>query len=39
MPTGFLPELLSESGFSEVREAEVVPTVSGSISVYVARKE
>ena len=36
---GVLPELLSESGFSEVREAEVVPTVSGSISVYVARKE
>jgi ubiquinone/menaquinone biosynthesis C-methylase UbiE len=36
---GVLPELLSESGFSDVREAEVVPTVSGSISVYVARKE
>jgi ubiquinone/menaquinone biosynthesis C-methylase UbiE len=36
---GVLPELLSESGFREVREAEVVPTVSGSISVYVARKE
>jgi phospholipid N-methyltransferase len=24
--------------YGEVREAEVVPTVSGSISVYVARK-
>ena len=36
---GVLPELLSESGFSDVREAEVVPTVSGSISVYVAHKE
>jgi hypothetical protein len=36
---GVLPELLSESGFREVREAEVVPTISGSISVYVARKE
>ena len=36
---GVLPELLSESGFREVREVEVVPTVSGSISVYVARKE
>jgi len=36
---GVLPELLSESGFRDVREAEVVPTVSGSISVYVARKE
>ena len=35
---GVLPELLAECGFSEVREAEVVPTVSGSISVYVARK-
>ena len=36
---GVLPELLSECGFREVREAEVVPTISGSISVYVARKE
>jgi ubiquinone/menaquinone biosynthesis C-methylase UbiE len=36
---GALPELLSECGFREVREAEVVSTVSGSISVYVARKE
>jgi hypothetical protein len=36
---GVLPDLLSECGFSEVREAEVVPTVSGSISVYVARKD
>ena len=36
---GVLPELLSECGFGDVREAEVVPTVSGSISVYVARKD
>jgi len=36
---GVLPDLLSECGFGEVREAEVVPTVSGSISVYVARKD
>ena len=36
---GILPELLSEAGFRDVREAEVVPTVSGSISVYVAGKE
>jgi len=36
---GILPELLSEAGFRDVRETEVVPTVSGSISVYVARKE
>jgi ubiquinone/menaquinone biosynthesis C-methylase UbiE len=36
---GIVPKLLSESGFRDVREAEVVATVSGSISVYVARKE
>jgi ubiquinone/menaquinone biosynthesis C-methylase UbiE len=36
---GVLPELLSECGFNGVRETEVVPTVSGSISVYVARKD
>jgi hypothetical protein len=36
---GVIPELLSEDGFREVREVEVVPTVSGSISVYVARKD
>jgi hypothetical protein len=36
---GIVPELLSEAGFRDVREAEVVPTVSGSISVYVAHKD
>ncbi len=36
---GIVPELMSEAGFHDVREVEVVPTVSGSISVYVARKE
>jgi hypothetical protein len=36
---GALLELLSQGGFHDVREAEVVPTVSGSISIYVARKE
>jgi ubiquinone/menaquinone biosynthesis C-methylase UbiE len=36
---GILPELLSEAGFRDVRETEVVPTVTGSISVYVAVKE
>ena len=36
---GVLPELLSECGFRDLREAEVVPTVSGSISIYVARKD
>ncbi|WP_028938534.1 class I SAM-dependent methyltransferase [Pseudonocardia spinosispora] len=36
---GRLPALISEAGFRNVREAEVVATVSGSISVYVARKD
>jgi ubiquinone/menaquinone biosynthesis C-methylase UbiE len=36
---GIVPELMSEVGFRDVREAEVVPTVFGSISVYVAGKE
>ncbi|MCX5379456.1 class I SAM-dependent methyltransferase [Streptomyces sp. NBC_00091] len=35
---GVLPGLIREAGFREVREAEVVPTVTGSISVYVARR-
>ncbi len=35
---GALPELMSGAGFHDVREAEVVPTVTGSISVYVARR-
>jgi len=36
---GALPGLISDAGFRDVREAEVVPTVTGSISVYVARRE
>jgi ubiquinone/menaquinone biosynthesis C-methylase UbiE len=36
---GAIPGLMSEAGYRDVREAEVVPTVSGSISVYVARKD
>jgi ubiquinone/menaquinone biosynthesis C-methylase UbiE len=36
---GIVPELMSEAGFHDVRETEVVPTVSGSISVYVACKD
>ncbi|MET7489004.1 class I SAM-dependent methyltransferase [Streptomyces sp. NPDC005538] len=36
---GVLPRLMSEAGFGEVREAEVVSTVSGSISIYVARRD
>lgn len=35
---GAIPELMSRSGFRDVREAEVVPTVSGSISIYVASR-
>ncbi len=35
---GVLPELIAAAGFVDVREAEVVATVSGSISVYVAEK-
>ncbi|MQY28858.1 class I SAM-dependent methyltransferase [Nocardia aurantia] len=36
---GVLPDLLSASGFRDVREAEVVPTVTGSISIYVAHRD
>lgn len=36
---GVLPRLMSEAGFADVREVEVVPTISGAISVYVARRE
>ncbi|MGH8877494.1 MAG: class I SAM-dependent methyltransferase [Stackebrandtia sp.] len=35
---GVLPELMSRAGFSEVREPDSVSTVSGSISIYVARR-
>lgn len=35
---GVLPELISDAGFTGVTEAEVVDTVTGSISIYVARK-
>lgn len=35
---GIVPNLISEAGFRDVREAEVVSTISGSISIYVARK-
>lgn len=35
---GVLPELISAAGFADVREAEVVPTITGTISIYVARK-
>ncbi|MFF0865227.1 class I SAM-dependent methyltransferase [Nonomuraea sp. NPDC003560] len=35
---GVLPELMTGAGFADVREAEVVRTVTGSISVYVATR-
>ncbi|MBB5079089.1 class I SAM-dependent methyltransferase [Nonomuraea endophytica] len=35
---GILPELMARAGFLDVREAEVVSTITGSISVYVARR-
>jgi ubiquinone/menaquinone biosynthesis C-methylase UbiE len=36
---GVLPQLISEAGFRDVREVEVVPTVTGSLSVYTALRE
>jgi ubiquinone/menaquinone biosynthesis C-methylase UbiE len=33
---GVLPRLIAEAGFQDVREAEVVPTINGSISIYTA---
>lgn len=35
---GVLPELISAAGFTDVLEAEVIPTITGSLSIYVARK-
>lgn len=35
---GIIPELITAAGFKDVREAEVVSTVTGSLSIYVARK-
>ncbi|MFG2623031.1 class I SAM-dependent methyltransferase [Streptomyces sp. NPDC048507] len=35
---GILPSLITAAGFDGVRKAEVVSTVTGSISVYVARR-
>lgn len=35
---GALPGLIAEAGFRDVREAEVVPTITGSISIYTARR-
>lgn len=36
---GGLPRLITAAGFTGVRETEVVPTVTGSISIYVAGRD
>jgi ubiquinone/menaquinone biosynthesis C-methylase UbiE len=36
---GVLAELIAGAGFRQVREAEVIATVTGSLSVYTARKD
>ncbi|WP_432875780.1 class I SAM-dependent methyltransferase [Kribbella sp. CA-245084] len=35
---GILPSLIAEAGFEDVREVEVVPTITGSISVLTASR-
>jgi ubiquinone/menaquinone biosynthesis C-methylase UbiE len=35
---GIVPDLIAAAGFHDVREVQVVPTVTGSLSIYVARK-
>jgi ubiquinone/menaquinone biosynthesis C-methylase UbiE len=35
---GIVPDLITAAGFRDVREAQVVSTVTGSLSIYVARK-
>ncbi|OBF79993.1 methyltransferase type 11 [Mycobacterium sp. 852002-51163_SCH5372311] len=35
---GILPELIKRAGFVDVTEASVIPTVSGSLSIYHARR-
>lgn len=35
---GVLPDLIKEAGFVEVQERRVIPTLTGSISIYLARK-
>lgn len=36
---GILPDLIKSAGFSDLRETEIFPTATGSISIYVAEKE
>ena len=35
---GVVPQLMARAGFGDVREAQVVSTINGSLSIYVARK-
>lgn len=35
---GIVPELIAAAGFRDAREAQVVATLTGSMSIYVARK-
>jgi ubiquinone/menaquinone biosynthesis C-methylase UbiE len=35
---GILPDLMIAAGFRDVREAKVIPTPTGSISIYYARR-
>ncbi|WP_285500535.1 class I SAM-dependent methyltransferase [Actinokineospora sp. NBRC 105648] len=35
---GVLPHLMAEAGLHDVREADVVSTITGTISIYVARR-
>ena len=36
---GILPKLMEDAGFSEVKETLVIPTPTGSISLYRARRD
>jgi len=36
---GILPQLMTQAGLRDVREVETVPTVNGSISIYVAYRD
>jgi len=36
---GILPELMAEAGFTDIRETRTIPTPTGSISLYSARRE
>ncbi len=35
---GMLPHFIADAGFSDVRETKIIPTLTGSISLYAGRK-